>query len=161
MHVQKVFIAIGSNLGHRAANCARAIELIGRLKDTEVVGKSSLYETEPWGVTGQPGFINAAVEVRTSLEPEELLRALKSIEAGMGRKETGRWGPRTIDLDIIFYGDMVVEKEGLTIPHPRLQERAFVLVPLNEIAPDFMHPVLKKTVSELTARTDTDGVRRF
>ncbi|MBI5903708.1 MAG: 2-amino-4-hydroxy-6-hydroxymethyldihydropteridine diphosphokinase [Deltaproteobacteria bacterium] len=158
---RKVYIAIGSNLGHRAANCARAVELIGRLKDTEVVGKSSLYETEPWGISDQGRFINAAVEVRTSLEPEELFRALKSIEAGMGRKDAGRWGPRIIDLDIIFYGDMVVEKEGLTIPHPRLQERAFVLVPLNEIAPDLIHPVLKKTVSELMARIGTDGVRRF
>lgn len=158
---QKVYIAIGSNLGRRAANCARAVDLIGLLRDTEVTGKSSLYETEPWGVTGQPGFINAVVEVRTSLEPEGLFRALKSIEADMGRKDAGRWGPRVIDLDIIFYGDMVVEKEGLTIPHPRLHERAFVLVPLNDIAPDLVHPVLKKTVSELMARTGADGVRRL
>lgn len=161
MRLQKVYIAIGSNLGHRAENCKRAVELIGRLKETEVVGRSSLYETEPWGVAGQPGFINAVVEVRTTIEPEDLLRALKSIEAGMGRKKGVRWGPRVIDLDIIFYGDMVVEKDGLAIPHPGLHERAFVLVPLNEIAPDFIHPVLKKTVSELMARIGSDGVRRL
>jgi len=159
--IEKVFIAIGSNLGDRAANCARAIELIGLLQGAELVRKSSLYETEPWGVSDQGRFINAAIEVRTSLEPQELLKALKAIEAGMGRKDGLRWGPRVIDLDIIFYGEMIVEEKGLTIPHPRLSERAFVLAPLNEIAPDFMHPVLKKTVSELLSQTGTDGVRRF
>lgn len=155
----KVFIAIGSNLGDRVENCRKAVELIGKLPSTKVIRESSLYETEPWGYEDQPLFLNGAVEIETSLSPVELLVELKRVEAETGRQETFRWGPRAIDLDIVFYGDDVINEGGLTIPHPRAHERPFVLVPLKEIAPDLIHPVLKKTVSELAGQAGEAGVR--
>jgi 2-amino-4-hydroxy-6-hydroxymethyldihydropteridine diphosphokinase len=156
----RAFISIGSNLGDRKENLEKALE--GMLTKTktktktgpavETIKKSSLYETRPWGRADQPLFINAAVEVETSFSPRELLGFLKRLEAEMGRPPSigkDRWGPRVIDLDIVFYGDMVVREEGLTIPHPHAHERDFVMVPLEEIAPGFVHPVLGKRVSEL------------
>jgi 2-amino-4-hydroxy-6-hydroxymethyldihydropteridine diphosphokinase len=143
-----VYIGIGSNLGNREGNCLKALELLPA--GIAIVRKrSSLYETEPWGVPDQPAFINMAAEVETALAALELLGSLKSIEQEMGRKESGRWGPRVIDLDILFYDDLVIDSPELTIPHPLMHEREFVLRPLAEIAPDKIHPVLKKTVKEL------------
>lgn len=143
-----VYIAIGTNLGEREANYKKAVELLAGLG--EVRSTSSLYDTAPRGELDQPRFINAAVELSTTLSPDELLVELKSIEEQMGRSLGGkRNGPRVIDLDILFFGDMVLDEDGLTIPHPRMFERAFVLVPLFDIAPDVIHPVIKKTVREL------------
>ena len=143
-----VYISIGSNIGDREENCRKAIKL---LKENGIALKreSSLYETEPWGVKNQPKFINMAIEVETDKEPEELLRVLKEIEKEIGRKESVKWGPRVIDLDIIFYNDLILKTENLEIPHPLLQERDFVLKPLSEIAPDKKHPVTGKTVKEM------------
>lgn len=143
-----VHIGIGSNMGDRQANCRNAIE---RLKDKGIVIKkaSSMYETKPWGLEEQPDFINMAVEAETGLSPEELLKTLKEVEKEMGRKETVRWGPRIIDLDILFYDDIVINMEHLHIPHPLLHKRDFVLLPLSEIAPDKIHPVLKKNIRQL------------
>ncbi len=143
-----VHIGIGSNMGDRQANCRNAIE---RLKDKGIVIKkaSSMYETQPWGLEEQPDFINMAVEAETGLSPEELLKTLKEVEKEMGRKETVRWGPRIIDLDILFYDDIVINMEHLHIPHPLLHKRDFVLLPLSEIAPDKIHPVLKKNIRQL------------
>ncbi|MDI6728855.1 MAG: 2-amino-4-hydroxy-6-hydroxymethyldihydropteridine diphosphokinase [Thermodesulfovibrionales bacterium] len=143
-----VHIGIGSNMGDRQANCRNAI---GRLKDKGIVIKkaSSMYETKPWGLEEQPDFINMAVEAETGLSPEELLKTLKEVEKEMGRKETVRWGPRIIDLDILFYDDIVINMEHLHIPHPLLHKRDFVLLPLSEIAPDKIHPVLKKNIRQL------------
>jgi len=145
------YIGIGSNLGNREKNCREAIRLLN--KDGEngitVVRQSSLIETEPWGMTGQPHFINMAAEVETELLPQQLLSLLMRIETKMGRNRTVKWGPRIIDLDILMYDDLRIETENLVIPHPLLHERDFVLGPLSEIAPDKIHPVLNKTIRKL------------
>jgi 2-amino-4-hydroxy-6-hydroxymethyldihydropteridine diphosphokinase len=146
----RVYIAIGSNLGEKKANCLRAVAL---LPERGIVPNkvSPVFETEPRGVKDQPPFMNMAVEAETGLAPGDLLMALKDIEREMGRAETVRWGPRVIDLDILLYDDLVLKEPGLEIPHPLMHERGFVLGPLSEIAPDLVHPVLKKTVRELYA----------
>jgi len=144
------YISIGSNLGDREENCRQAIKLIE--KNGIVVKKQSLmYETEPWGVKDQPKFINMAIEAETDKKPEELLRVLKEIEKEIGRTESVKWGPRVIDLDILFYDDLILKIPGLEIPHPLLHEREFVLKPLCEIAPDKKHPITGKTVKETAA----------
>jgi 2-amino-4-hydroxy-6-hydroxymethyldihydropteridine diphosphokinase len=143
-------IGIGSNLGNREENCLRALVFLEE-EGMVLRKRSALYETEPWGVKNQPGFINAAVEIETDKGPQALLDALKKIEKTMGRTETRRWGPRVIDLDILFYDDLVIDTPDLKIPHPHLHERDFVLWPLSDIAPDKLHPVLRKTVKELLA----------
>jgi 2-amino-4-hydroxy-6-hydroxymethyldihydropteridine diphosphokinase len=153
------YIGIGSNLGKRQENCLRAIELIEK-KGILVKNRSSLYETEPWGVKDQPLFLNMAIEVETDLKPLEFLRVLKDIEREAGRKESGRWGPRAIDLDILLFDDLLMKEDSLTIPHPLLHERDFVLRPLNEIAPNATHPFLKMSVHELLHRLQSADSRR-
>ena len=111
--------------------------------------QSSMYETKPWGLTDQPDFVNMAVEAETDLAPIELLEMLKKIEKDMGRRDTIRWGPRIIDLDILLYDDIILKTDSLTIPHPLMHEREFVLGPLSEIAGDLIHPVLKKSIGDL------------
>lgn len=155
-----VYIGIGSNIGNRQANCLKALE---RLKNNGIIinKTSALYETEPWGLKEQPQFINAVAEAETTLPPTGLLQMLKGIEKEMGREETLRWGPRIIDLDILFYESLVIDENGLKIPHPALHERAFVLYPLSELAPDKIHPLFGKTVrqlqkEELHRREDTE-----
>ncbi|GBE01982.1 bifunctional folate synthesis protein [bacterium BMS3Bbin06] len=143
-----VYIGIGTNLGNREKNCWKALERLEEI-GVRVTKRSSLYETDPWGVKDQPPFINMAVETETAFLPEDLLVKLKAIETTMGREKTYRWGPRVIDLDILFYDDMVVDTGSLRIPHPRLHERAFVLEPLSEIASEFIHPVMGRSIKEL------------
>jgi 2-amino-4-hydroxy-6-hydroxymethyldihydropteridine diphosphokinase len=143
-----VYIGIGSNLGNREDNCKKAIGLLLENGIT-VTRLSSMIETEPWGVTDQQEFVNAAVETHTDMGPEELLAVLKKIESDMGRLPSARWGPRLVDLDILFYDDLVIKTDDLEIPHPYIKERDFVLKPLAEIAPEKMHPVFKKSVKEL------------
>lgn len=145
-----VHLGIGSNLGDRQSNCIGAVR---RLEECglRILSQSSLVESEPWGVKDQPRFMNMAVEAETDLPPSELLELLKRVEKDMGREETFRWGPRVIDIDILFYDDDIIDIETLRVPHPFLHERGFVLAPLAEIAPDKVHPVLKKTVSEIFA----------
>ncbi len=142
------YIGIGSNLGNREKNCERAIRLLIEHGIT-VTKRSSMIETEPWGVREQPKFINMAVEIGTELDPEGLLSIFKKIEEEIGRLPASRWGPRIIDLDILLYDDLIMETPDLVIPHPGMSEREFVLKPLAEIAPEKMHPVLKKSIKSL------------
>ena len=144
-----VYLGLGTNLGDRKQNISKAIEAIS-LK-MSISKQSSLYETTAWGYTDQPDFLNQVIQVETNLSPLRLLNFLKKTEVELGRVENFRYGPRLIDIDILFYDDLIKTTSRLQIPHPRIQERAFVLVPLNEIAPGYVHPVLKKTIAELLA----------
>lgn len=147
-----VYIALGSNLGNRLSNLKNAISNFTPQMD--VKKKSPVYETPPWGYADQPSFLNQVVMAETYLEPEDLLGHLKRLETVLGREPSFQNGPRLIDLDILFYDDIIVDSPPLMIPHPRLHQRAFVLVPLNDIAPDLMHPLFSKSVSEMLLDID-------
>ncbi len=154
-----IYLALGSNLDNRSDNLRAAI---AALPPTVVVlDRSPVYETQPWGFTDQPAFLNMVIRVGTELTPMQLLRHLKKLEKQLGRVPSVRYGPREIDLDILFYGSIQLATPALTIPHPHLHERAFVLVPLADLAPDFVHPGLGKTVSSLLATVDASGVKRY
>jgi 2-amino-4-hydroxy-6-hydroxymethyldihydropteridine diphosphokinase len=156
-----VYLGLGANIGNREANLRMALRGFTRMARVEAV--SSLYETDPVGsVQDQPAFYNAVCRIETGLEPESLLRFLKTLEHEIGRRPGGQTGgPRPIDLDILLYDDRVHERADLTIPHPRLAERAFVLVPLAEITPDARHPAIGKTIAELAQAVSKDGVREI
>lgn len=143
-----VYIGIGSNLDDREKNCLYALKIL-RKEGVVIRKKSSLYETEPWGVTDQPRFMNMVVEAETELEPHDLLRRLKDIERNAGRRETFKWGPRIIDLDILLFNDLFLQDHVLQIPHPLMHKRDFVLKPLSEIAADKIHPLLKVRIRDL------------
>jgi 2-amino-4-hydroxy-6-hydroxymethyldihydropteridine diphosphokinase len=154
-----VYLALGSNLGNRRAKLRATIGLLP--PQMAVKQKSPVYETPPWGYTDQPPFLNQVVKVLTYMEPLPLLKHLKRLERVLGREQSFENGPRLIDIDILFYDDLAIENQDMTLPHPRLHERAFVLVPLADIAPDLVHPVLGKTVSELLQAVDTTGIEPF
>jgi 2-amino-4-hydroxy-6-hydroxymethyldihydropteridine diphosphokinase len=156
--VQPIFLALGSNLGDRRGNLQAALAAL--VPQVRLRRASPVYETPPWGYTDQPAFLNQVVEVETDLDPWELLAYLKEIERQLGRRPSIRNGPRVIDLDILFYNDRIIDMPGITVPHPRLHERGFVLAPLADLAPDFRHPVLNKNVRQLLAQVDTAGIVR-
>jgi 2-amino-4-hydroxy-6-hydroxymethyldihydropteridine diphosphokinase len=154
--VQDVFIGTGSNLGDRSRALRSAVGLLE--PKVHVVKVSSVYETPPWGFEDQPAFLNQVLQVETKLDPQALLTNLKRIEKKLGRETTFRYGPRTIDLDILFYNDLIYSTDTLQIPHPLASERAFVLVPMCEIAPDFVHPVLGRSIRDLALKVDGSGI---
>jgi 2-amino-4-hydroxy-6-hydroxymethyldihydropteridine diphosphokinase len=154
-----VYLALGSNLGDRLANLKQAIAAL--TPQINVKAKSQVYETPPWGVEDQPKFLNQVVKAKTYLEPEQLLKHLKRLELALGRKESIPNGPRLIDMDILFYDDLVLNTPALVIPHPRLHERGFVLLPLMDIAPDLVHPVSKQSVREMAALSSVEGIEKF
>jgi 2-amino-4-hydroxy-6-hydroxymethyldihydropteridine diphosphokinase len=144
------YLGLGSNLGDREANIESALEMLGQ--EARILKVSSLYETEPVGYKDQPWFLNCVCLIETDLSPQALLDSAKTIEKNLGRKPTRRFGPRLIDIDILFYDDLILDAPDLTIPHPRLAERAFVLVPLKEIAPNLVHLLSGLTIKELLER---------
>jgi 2-amino-4-hydroxy-6-hydroxymethyldihydropteridine diphosphokinase len=154
-----VYIALGSNLEDRLANLKQAIASL--TPQMEVKAKSQVYETPPWGYEDQPRFLNQVIKAKTYLEPEPLLKHLKRLEMALGRKESFPNGPRLIDMDILFYDDLVVDTPSLVIPHPRLHERGFVLLPLMDIASDLVHPINKKSVREMVALSNLEGITKF
>jgi 2-amino-4-hydroxy-6-hydroxymethyldihydropteridine diphosphokinase len=154
-----IYIALGTNIGDRLANLQAA--LMAFSPAITVCSKSATYETEPWGFADQPAFLNMVVRAETELMPDDLLRYLKSQERSLGRKPSFHNGPRLIDLDILFYDDLIIDTPPLVIPHPRLHERAFVLVPLADVAPALVHPLLGRTVSQLLETLDRRGVTPF
>ena len=156
------YIGMGSNVGNKLLQCQKAISEILRIDRHRLLAQSSFYKTQPFGYTAQDWFMNGVIKIETDLEAYELLRSLKEIESRLGRQETVRWGPRVIDLDILFYDEEQIRSEELQIPHPRLHDRQFVLIPLAEIDPHLIHPVLKKTIRELLNRLHEDqGVERM
>ena len=159
--MNQTYLLIGGNLGNREQNLRRATDSIDAKLGT-VVQASSIYETEAWGMQDQPAFLNQVLLVETKLDPMQVLLAILSIEEEMGRKRKEKFGPRTIDIDILFFGNVVAKQTDLTIPHPQLHLRRFTLEPLNEIAPGFVHPVLLKTISQLLDEsTDPLVVKKF
>ena len=154
-----VYLALGANLGDRLANLKQAIAAL--TPQMEVKAKSQVYETPPWGFEDQPKFLNQVIKAKTYLDPEPLLKHLKRLEVALGRKESFPNGPRLIDMDILFYDDLVVNKPSLVIPHPRLHERGFVLLPLAEIAPNLVHPIIQKSVREMAELSNLAGIEKF
>ena len=160
------YLGLGTNLGDRKDNLQQALKELAALPTLEIRRVSSIYETAPVGVTDQPDFLNMVVSVQTTLSPRDLLNSLLEIENKMGRTRTVRWGPRVIDLDLLLYGTAHVEMPGLTVPHPRLQERSFVLVPLAEIAPELVLPGGEESVKNLLEKLgeklgDSGNIRRL
>ena len=146
-----VYLSLGSNKGDRIGYVQQATSLLGACENVSIIRTSAFYETEPWNMASETWFVNAVVEIKTSLSPRELLNECRRIEAQLGRKpaSSGKYEDRTIDIDILFYGNEIIHEEDLTIPHKYLHLRAFTLVPLLELIPDFIHPVLHKSIIDL------------
>jgi 2-amino-4-hydroxy-6-hydroxymethyldihydropteridine diphosphokinase len=154
-----IYLALGSNLGDRAANLKNAREAL--LPRVCIESCSPIYETPPWGYTDQPAFLNQVVKANTSLAPLKLLNFIKDLEHELGRQASFPNGPRLIDIDLLFYDDLVLETPRLSIPHPRMQDRAFIWLPLAALAPYLRHPILNKTAREILAGLDITGIRLY
>lgn len=157
--MNEIYLSLGSNLGNRFMNLQRAVSGLRRF--CQVTAVSPVYETLPWGVDTQPAFLNLCLAATTNETPHGLLTHLKYLETSLGRQATYRWGPRIIDIDILFYNDWIIADDRLIIPHPRIAERAFVLVPLADIAPNLCHPQLGQTISDIQRKIDAQGVDLF
>jgi 2-amino-4-hydroxy-6-hydroxymethyldihydropteridine diphosphokinase len=154
-----IYLGMGTNAGDRLANLQAAVD--GLAPQVEVLAISRVYQTPPWGYTEQADFLNIALKAITGLNPEELLVFLKDLESRVGRTATFHWGPREIDIDILFYDDLILEQSGLTIPHPMLHKRAFVLIPLTDLDENLEHPNLDQTIRQLVNEVDTEGVTEY
>jgi len=154
-----VYLSLGSNLGDRYANLLAVEEKLP--PKVKLLARSAIYQTDPWGFVDQPLFLNQVLMVETALSPSDLLAYLKNIEVSMGRTPSFRLGPRLVDIDILFYGNEIIQEDSLIIPHQHLKERAFVLIPLAEISPDLLYPGSDQTVSDLLQQVDTSGVDLF
>ncbi|NMC45675.1 MAG: 2-amino-4-hydroxy-6-hydroxymethyldihydropteridine diphosphokinase [Chloroflexi bacterium] len=157
--LHQVILGNGSNLGDREENLRLAMAEIQKF--ATITAHSAIYETNPWGFTDQPAFLNQVLVVETQLDPFDLLDALKRTEKRIGRTPTFRYGPRVIDIDILFFDQLVLEDEKLIIPHPKIAERAFVLIPLDELVPQFIHPVLHRSIHKMLSEVNQDGVRLY
>lgn len=153
----KVYLSLGSNMGDKRENLLEAIKRVGELENTEVVKSSTILETEPFGYIEQDNFLNACLEVKTLLTPQEFLSSILKIELDMGRVREIKWGPRVIDIDILFYDDEIIQEDNLAVPHPWICEREFVLEPLSEIAPNYVHPLERKTIMMLARKLKESG----
>ncbi|MDS3888220.1 2-amino-4-hydroxy-6-hydroxymethyldihydropteridine diphosphokinase [Staphylococcus hominis] len=151
----QAYLGLGSNIGDRKKLLLTAIDLIGNIKGIKVTKQSSIYETAPIGYTDQPNFLNLCLEIETKLSPQQLLKHCLDIEQQLHRVREIRWGPRTLDIDILLYSDNIIETDNLSVPHPRMQERAFVLIPLNDIASDKQDPRLNQKIRDLVFPDDT------
>ena len=153
----KVYLSLGSNMGDKRENLLEAIKRDGELENTEVVKSSTILETEPFGYIEQDNFLNACLEVKTLLTPQEFLSSILKIELDMGRVREIKWGPRVIDIDILFYDAEIIQEDNLAVPHPWICEREFVLEPLSEIAPNYVHPLERKTIMMLARKLKESG----
>ncbi len=153
--MQNVYLLLGSNLGDSKKYISDSVDIIQK-RIGIIIQKSSLYQTESWGNTDQPDFINQVILINSELSPEEVLKEILSIETELGRRRHEKWGSRIIDIDILFYGDQVVKTDDLTVPHPFLHLRKFTLMPLCEISPELIHPTLNKSASELLRDLDDE-----
>ena len=154
MVTHQAFLLLGSNQNDPAKQLKQAIELLSL--EVEIKAQSSVYRSEPWGIHNQPEFFNQVISIQTQLSPAELLKIIQRIEATLGRERKEKWGPRVIDIDILFYENLILSTETLTIPHPQLQNRKFTLIPLAELAPSFIHPVLLKSIAQLLQECSDD-----
>ena len=154
--LQQAYISLGGNLGNTAEIFEQALQVIERLAG-DISKKSSLYQTAAWGNTQQPDFLNQVILIQTTLSPNKLLDTLLTIELKFGRERKEHWGPRTLDLDLLFFDDFILNKDQLILPHPRIPERKFILIPLQEIAADWLHPVEQKTIQQLVIECKDDS----
>ena len=160
MNEKTAYLGLGTNLGDREQNLVQAVNALNAGPELAVLRTSGIFETAPWGLTDQPDFLNTAVEISTTLSPRQLLDRIKDLEHRLGREAGPRFGPRLIDIDILLFGDLVVDEPDLRIPHASLHLRAFALVPLAELTPDSVHPILGITIAKLAGQVDgLEGVK--